>query len=61
MSQCSLKQQGIHRLLNPNEVFDPHKQVHIFWEGTQFTINSLSLINRELCSNLIDTGLLNLP
>ncbi|MBP1745879.1 MAG: hypothetical protein H6Q54_494 [Deltaproteobacteria bacterium] len=60
MSQCSLKQQGIHRLLNPNEVFDPHKQVHIFWEGTQFAINSLSLVNRELCSSIIDTGVAEL-
>jgi glycosyltransferase involved in cell wall biosynthesis len=60
MSQCSGKQQGIHRLLNPNEVFDPHKQAHIFWEGTQFATTSFALVNRELCRSIIDTGLAEL-
>jgi len=55
-----LARQAVSRLINPNEVFDPHKQVHIFWEGTQCAINSFALVNRELCSSIIDTGLAEL-
>jgi len=60
MNQNSCKQQVTRRLINPNEVFDPHEQVHIFWEGTQFAINSFALVNRELCSSIIDTGVAEL-
>ncbi|MGA2296552.1 MAG: glycosyltransferase [FCB group bacterium] len=31
-------------------------QLNIVWEGSQFVWHSLALINREHCSNLIDTG-----
>jgi glycosyltransferase involved in cell wall biosynthesis len=60
MSQHSLQKQATHRLINPEEVFDPHRQVHIFWEGTQFAITSLALVNRELCSSIIDSGVAEL-
>ncbi|OGW52261.1 MAG: hypothetical protein A2Y81_00310 [Nitrospirae bacterium RBG_13_43_8] len=47
-------------MINPDGAFDPQKQVHIFWEGTQFAISSFSLINRELCSSIIDSGVAEL-
>jgi hypothetical protein len=50
----------IHRVINPHEAFDFQKQVHIFWEGTQFAISPFSLINRELCSSIIDSGVAEL-
>lgn len=60
MSEGSCKQQVIPRLIEVHGASDPRKQAHIFWEGTQFAINSMSLINRELCSNLLDTGVTEL-
>jgi glycosyltransferase involved in cell wall biosynthesis len=51
---------GARRLINTDESFDPQKQVHIFWEGTQFATTSFSLINRELCSGIIDSGVADL-
>ncbi len=60
MSEGSCKQQVIPRLIEVQGVPDPRKQAHIFWEGTQFAINSMSLINRELCSSIIDTGVAEL-
>lgn len=33
---------------------------NIVWEGSQFIYHSLALINRELCSQIIDSGLANL-
>lgn len=35
-------------------------QLNIVWEGSQFVYHSLALINREHCSNLIDSGAVNL-
>ena len=35
-------------------------QVNIVWEGSQFVTHSLALINREHCSNIIDSGVANL-
>jgi len=34
-------------------------QLNIVWEGSQFVWHSLALINREHCSNLIDSGVAN--
>jgi glycosyltransferase involved in cell wall biosynthesis/predicted SAM-dependent methyltransferase len=34
--------------------------INVVWEGSQFVYHSLALINREHCSNMIDTGLVNL-
>ncbi len=34
--------------------------LNIVWEGSQFVYHSLALINREHCSNIIDTGLAEL-
>ncbi len=31
-------------------------ELNVVWEGSQFVYHSLALINREHCSNLIDTG-----
>jgi glycosyltransferase involved in cell wall biosynthesis len=56
MSHFSLPPRGVHRLINTDEGFDPRKQVHIFWEGTQFATTSFSIINRNLCSGIIDSG-----
>lgn len=47
-------------MIQAHETVHPGKQVHIFWEGTQFAVSSFSLINRELCSSLLDTGLTEL-
>ena len=60
MSQFLLPPLGAPRLINTDEGFDPQKQVHIFWEGTQFATTSFSLINRELCSGIIDSGVADL-
>jgi len=38
--------------------FNP--QLNIVWEGSQFVYHSLALINREHCSNIIDSGVANL-
>ncbi len=38
-----------------NESITP--ELNIVWEGSQFIYHSLALINREHCSNIIDTGL----
>lgn len=35
-------------------------ELNVVWEGSQFVYHSLALINREHCSNLIDTGLVEL-
>ena len=56
MNQLLFEHRAVSRLINANEAFDPQKQVHIFWEGTQFATTSFSLINRELCSSIIDSG-----
>jgi len=37
-----------------------HPQLNIVWEGSQFVYHSLALINREHCSNIIDSGVANL-
>ncbi|HPO62310.1 MAG TPA: glycosyltransferase, partial [Candidatus Kapabacteria bacterium] len=42
-------------LLNHNK-----PELNIVWEGSQFVYHSLALINREHCSNIIDTGLADL-
>ncbi len=34
-------------------------QLNVIWEGSQFVTSSLALINREHCSNLIDSGVAN--
>jgi hypothetical protein len=34
--------------------------LNIVWEGSQFVYHSLALINREHCSNIIDSGVANL-
>lgn len=60
MNQHLFRRQAVHRVINPDEVIDLQKQVHIFWEGTQFAIHSFSLINRELCSSIIDSGVAEL-
>jgi glycosyltransferase involved in cell wall biosynthesis len=60
VSQFSLPRRGVHRLINTDEGFDPQKQVHIFWEGTQFATTSFSIINRNLCSGIIDSGVAEL-
>ena len=36
------------------------KELNIVWEGSQFVYHSLALINREHCSNIIDSGLAEL-
>ncbi|MBL7976341.1 MAG: glycosyltransferase [Candidatus Kapabacteria bacterium] len=38
----------------------PTPQLNIVWEGSQFVTHSLALINREHCSNIIDSGVANL-
>ena len=60
MSEESHKQQIIPRMVQSPVTFDPRKQAHIFWEGTQFAVSSFSLINRELCSSIIDSGVAEL-
>jgi len=60
LNQLPFGHRTIHRLINPDNAFDPKKQVHIFWEGTQFATTSFSLINRELCSGIIDSGVAEL-
>jgi glycosyltransferase involved in cell wall biosynthesis len=60
MNQNVFRHRAIHRVINPDETIDLQKQVHIFWEGTQFAISSLSLINREFCSSIIDSGVAEL-
>lgn len=35
------------------------KYLNIVWEGSQFVYNSLALVNREICKNLIDAGVAN--
>jgi len=60
MSDGCHKQGVIPRMIQAHETVDPRKQVHIFWEGTQFAVSSFSLINRELCSSLLDTGVTEL-
>lgn len=35
-------------------------QLNIVWEGSQFVYHSLALINREHCSNIIDSNIANL-
>ncbi|MCX6153153.1 MAG: glycosyltransferase [Candidatus Kapabacteria bacterium] len=39
---------------------DQSPLLNIVWEGSQFVWHSLALINREHCSNLIDSGLYNI-
>lgn len=36
---------------------DYQPEINVVWEGSQFVYHSLALINREHCSNLIDTNL----
>ena len=36
MSQLLFGHRAAYRLINADEAFDPQKQAHIFWEGTQF-------------------------
>ena len=60
MIQPSFRPQAAHRLINPDDAIDLRKQVHIFWEGTQFAVHSFSLVNRELCSSIIDAGVAEL-
>lgn len=36
------------------------KELNVVWEGSQFVYHSLALINREHCSNLIDSGVVEL-
>lgn len=43
---------------NYSEKYNP--QLNIIWEGTQFVHHSLALINREQCSNIIDSEVANL-
>ena len=57
MNEHLFGHRAVYRLINADEAFDPQKQVHIFWEGTQFATTSFSLINRELCSGIIDSGI----
>ena len=38
-----------------DEMPDYNPQLNIVWEGTQFVYHSLALINREHCSNIIDS------
>ncbi len=40
-----------------NSLSKSEPELNIVWEGSQFVYHSLALINREHCSNLIDTGL----
>ncbi len=39
---------------------DCEKELNVVWEGSQFVYHSLALINREQCSNLIDSGVVEL-
>ncbi len=44
--------------LDRHLVADQYKpELNVVWEGSQFVYHSLALINREHCSNLIDTNL----
>ncbi len=36
------------------------KHLNVIWEGSQFVYHSLALINREHCSNILKTGLVEL-
>lgn len=60
MNQQLFRDRVVHRLINTDVNLDIRKQVHIFWEGTQFAVHSLSLINREICSSIIDSGVAEL-
>lgn len=40
--------------------FSGKPKLNIVWEGSQFVYHSLALINREHCSNIIDSGQANL-
>ncbi|MCX6147466.1 MAG: glycosyltransferase, partial [Candidatus Kapabacteria bacterium] len=42
----------------PNKNYNP--QINIVWEGSQFVFHSLALVNREHCSNIIESGQANL-
>lgn len=35
-------------------------ELNIVWEGSQFIYHSFALVNRELCSSIIDSGIANL-
>ncbi len=35
-------------------------KLNLVWEGSQFVYHSLALINREICNQLLDSGLVNL-
>jgi len=39
---------------------DTMPEINIVWEGSQFVYHSLALINREQCSNIIDSGVADL-
>jgi len=60
MNQEVLRHRVVHKVINTDETVDLRKQVHIFWEGTQFAVHSLSLVNREICSGIIDSGVAEL-
>ncbi len=45
----------------PPKIDNEHTpRLNVVWEGSQFLYHSLALINREQCSNLLDTGLIEL-
>jgi glycosyltransferase involved in cell wall biosynthesis len=44
---------------NSNADTAPNAQLNIIWEGSQFVTHSLALINREHCSNIIDSKTAN--
>ncbi|MDQ1265895.1 MAG: hypothetical protein QG635_1047 [Bacteroidota bacterium] len=43
-----------------NQTSQKRPLINIVWEGSQFVYHSFALINREHCSNILDTGLANL-
>lgn len=52
----------LNEIINFNHFIDSKSkpQLNIVWEGSQFVYHSLALINREHCSNIIDSAAANL-
>lgn len=48
------------KLIGGDGIIDPRKKIHVIWEGTQLATTSFAIVNRELCSGIIDSGIAEL-
>lgn len=63
LSEISFGKANIQQISEPESNIsqsDDLPELNLVWEGSQFVWHSLALINREHCSNLIDTEVANL-